>query len=414
MSATAIDSFQSRVKNAINGKYRPIMHRSVQSLVLYEADRCLKDRYSCLKPFQQKFALLATASDLLETFDFLDDAARQEIMNAGKDALKPVQAWRRMKSITKELDGNFLPKAKVLLEDEGNQGKSHDEICEMLLQRSYEESSETTKPRRPPMWEYNHLHMFVVYRVYYRGLALNSDLPAATPPKVVDVPDKKPAGFRKAPFTATLSKMTLAPGKKGKNNANMSDEQRKMFKELKLRIDEFLATFEGEIPEDELNKRKRVLYAKLRLGRLAGGAKNKKQKQQERKKNAQDTGVVTEPPTTDEDCENVGPNETKKQERKAMREARRGEAVKPETVDAEAKKQQRKANREARRGAAKKQQKVKEEQEENNLTVAGEEAVINSPTTDEDWGKKWAKLERAKKQQRKANREARRGGAKKQ
>lgn len=98
----------------------------------------LKDRYSSLKPFHQKYALLATATDLLETFDFLDESDKEEVMmfqgNARKGALGPVLAWRRMKSITKDLDQTFLPKAKVLLEDEVDHEKSHDEICEMLLQ----------------------------------------------------------------------------------------------------------------------------------------------------------------------------------------------------------------------------------------------------------------------------------------
>ena len=101
----------------------------------------LKDRYSSLKPFHRKYALLATAIDLLETLDFLNDSARHDIMlrdNASKEQLAPVQAWRRMKLINKEIDENILPKAKELLEeDEGNQGKSHGAMCEMLLQIMY-------------------------------------------------------------------------------------------------------------------------------------------------------------------------------------------------------------------------------------------------------------------------------------
>ena len=98
----------------------------------------LKDRYSSFrKPFQQKYALLATAIDLLKTLDFLDDSARQEIMFAGKEPLAPHQAWRRKGLITKEMNQTFLPKAKELMGDEDNQERSHDEICEMLLQSMY-------------------------------------------------------------------------------------------------------------------------------------------------------------------------------------------------------------------------------------------------------------------------------------
>ena len=98
----------------------------------------LQDRYSSLqKPFQRKHALLATAIDLLKTLDFLDDSARQEIMFAGKEPLAPPQAWRRKELIVKEIKKTFLPKAKQLLGDESNQGKGHEEICEMLVQSMY-------------------------------------------------------------------------------------------------------------------------------------------------------------------------------------------------------------------------------------------------------------------------------------
>ena len=46
-------------------------------------------------------------------------------------------AWRRMKLITREVNQTILPKAKELLQDEDNREKSHDEICEMLLQSMY-------------------------------------------------------------------------------------------------------------------------------------------------------------------------------------------------------------------------------------------------------------------------------------
>lgn len=47
--------------------------------------------------------------------------------------------------------------------------------------------------------------MFVVYRVYFRGMALDTNLFPPTPTRVIDVPDKK---------TADL-------GNKGENNAEV-------------------------------------------------------------------------------------------------------------------------------------------------------------------------------------------------
>ena len=66
---------------------------------------------------------------------------------------------------------------------------------------------------------------------------------------------------------------------------------------------------------------------------------------------------------------------------------------------------------EARRGGAKKQQK-KSEWDENMAKVEGQDTATKPPTTDEGWEKKWARLERAKKQQKRAIRQAKRGGAK--
>lgn len=100
----------------------------------------LKSRYPNLRPFQKKFALHATTIDLLNSLDFLNDYHRQEIMfrtNASKEQLPPDLAWKRMKLITREVNQTILPKAKALIEQDNNSEKSHDEICDMLLQSMY-------------------------------------------------------------------------------------------------------------------------------------------------------------------------------------------------------------------------------------------------------------------------------------
>ena len=182
--------------------------------------------------------------------------------------------------------------------------------------------------------------MFTIYCVYFHGLALDLDLFHPTSPSVVDVPDEKPADFSGA-VKASLFEMALAlgnkgennaevastPGNKDKNNAQVSIEQRKMLKELKQNIELFLNTFKGSvIPDKELNQRKRLLFTQLRIGKLNGGAKDKKQQQEEEKEAkfaGADTGEVTEPPTTDNDWENVGTIDATKQQNKVRREARR-------------------------------------------------------------------------------------------
>lgn len=48
------DTFVSRVYLAIGRRYSVSMRRSVQTVVLYEANRCLSNHYGHLKPFQRK------------------------------------------------------------------------------------------------------------------------------------------------------------------------------------------------------------------------------------------------------------------------------------------------------------------------------------------------------------------------
>lgn len=256
------DSFQVRVKAAFKGIYQPSMRRSLQSVALFEADRCLEFRYPQLRPFQKKWAVFATAVELLKSLDFLNYYQRCEIMfrtNASKEPLAPDLAWRRMKIITREINSTILPKAKELLENEDNKDKSHDEICDMILQSMYEENNKDSKPR-PPQWEFNHNNVFSVYRIYYRGLVADPKMYAATPPKVVQVPMRKPTAGQAPNIVGGLGEgasLSLA------NMDVLSDEERRaMLKEVKDHT-ELLRDFEGVIPDEELLQRKRALYAAL-------------------------------------------------------------------------------------------------------------------------------------------------------
>ena len=57
--------------------------------------------------------------------------------NASKEQMPPDLAWKRMKLITREMNQTILPKAKALIEQDDNSEKTHDEICDMLLQSMY-------------------------------------------------------------------------------------------------------------------------------------------------------------------------------------------------------------------------------------------------------------------------------------
>eukprot|EP00585_Thalassiosira_rotula_P007443 CAMPEP_0196139714 /NCGR_PEP_ID=MMETSP0910-20130528/6886_1 /TAXON_ID=49265 /ORGANISM="Thalassiosira rotula, Strain GSO102" /LENGTH=383 /DNA_ID=CAMNT_0041400471 /DNA_START=446 /DNA_END=1597 /DNA_ORIENTATION=+ len=262
----APDSFQVRVTAAVKGHYQTSMRRSLQSVALYEADRCLKNRYSQLRPFQKKYALFATAVDLLSTLDFLNEYHRQEIMfrtNASKEPLAPDLAWRRMKLITREINQTILPKAKALLEDDANKEKSHDVICEILLQNMFEENSEKNSKPYPSMWEFNHNNVFSVYRIYFRGVTLDPNIFPARLLRMVPVPLKKPDTFRMAHDASSLALANLTINASGRNNFDVSeDDRRAMLKEVKDHT-ELLKSFEGIVPDEEIAKRKRALYAAL-------------------------------------------------------------------------------------------------------------------------------------------------------
>ncbi|KAL3821684.1 hypothetical protein ACHAXA_003242, partial [Cyclostephanos tholiformis] len=283
---------------AVNGRYHSSMRRSLQSVALYEANRCLLNRYTKLRPFQRKWALLATAVDLLKTLDFLNDYQRQEIMfrtNSSKEPLAPDLAWRRMKLITREIGQTILPQAEELIKN--NKDKSHDEICALLLQKQFDDSKESSKTvvqdgslvschefPKPysPMWEYNHNNVFSVYRIYYRGTSLDPEIFPPVAPREVLVPMKKtdppPAAVAGG---SGVSAPSLPPAglavkvEKAKSVELTDEERRALLKEVKDHT-ELLREFVGVVPDDELAERKRALYAALPPVPPPNGKKQKK------------------------------------------------------------------------------------------------------------------------------------------
>ena len=133
---TLRNSFPERLQKALRGAYTPNMRRSVQTCVLFEADRCLNMQYKRLKPFQRKVALHDTASDIVETLAFIPPHYRIEIMyrtNTKKELLTPVLSWRRMKTIDRDIKNAIIPKINEL----NAPGKTHEQICNIYLQQEY-------------------------------------------------------------------------------------------------------------------------------------------------------------------------------------------------------------------------------------------------------------------------------------
>ena len=68
------------------------------------------------------------------------------------------------------------------------------------------------------MWEYRCKRMFIVYRVYFRGIAVDPSIFPATPPRVVDVPTEKPPNFHQGPLKVVGVEDSLL------NRASLFDE----------------------------------------------------------------------------------------------------------------------------------------------------------------------------------------------
>jgi hypothetical protein len=141
------------------------------------------------------------------------------------------------------------------------------------------------------MWEYNHNNVFSVYRIYYRGIAVDPNIFPPVAPREVEVPTKKtdpapapaPAAVAVAVAGAGVSAPSLPPAglavksDKVKSVELTNEERRALLKEVKDHT-ELLREFVGVVPDDELAERKRALYAALPPLPPPDGKKQKKAK----------------------------------------------------------------------------------------------------------------------------------------
>jgi len=283
----------------MQGQYSPNQRRSVQTVVLYEADRCLKSRYKNLRPFQRKIALYDCAADLVNTLDWIPGGHKNEVMfrtATGKKPLSPDLAWRRMKLIDREIAKTIIPGVKPLM----GPGKTHQEACDDYIQAQFnlslqskggvddgDDNDEKETPV-PDQWEYSHMSNFLAYRFYYDGDAIATDLPPPIDPNPSRVvPNKKPSTYPPPPlvpgsfpplpgaiavnsdgnvsdemqaYAGQLASSSLA----GKTRGGQLDDatRRAMLKEVKDHLD-VIKQLEGIMPKAEAEQRKRALYAAM-------------------------------------------------------------------------------------------------------------------------------------------------------
>lgn len=192
-------TFPARLqKSLFDQPYNNSMRRSVQTAILYEANRCHQESYNSMKPFQRKIALFETCKDILSTLTFIPVYHRIEVLfrtATGKTPLTPELAWRRMKLIDREIGQQILPKFSELWNRYGSD-RSHDYVCDQFLQQEFEVSKggQTPGKKYGSNWEFTHSNIFLTFRMYYLGPMINPLVPQAVDPNPKrEIPTVKPA-----------------------------------------------------------------------------------------------------------------------------------------------------------------------------------------------------------------------------
>jgi len=298
-------TFQARIEAELGPRgYENCMRRSVQSVVLYEAHRCVSPQLTSLRPFQRKLAFFDQANALLESLTFMHAHQKSEVMwrtATSKEIMQPDVAWKRRTLIERELS-----KLREKIKDHMDKSKNHNVACDAMAQVMYESFTKSENVqvdnhvKTPPLnWEHAHNNVLLTFRMYFRGADLDPSFPPARPPKEIVVPAEKPrlgsgqayfitvpgkidrsadlkleppakypidvAGKGEAEPDAGEASINLAPvvGVVGRDEVKDPDEdRRKALAEVREHL-ELLKEFEGVISDDDIKKRKRDLFLAL-------------------------------------------------------------------------------------------------------------------------------------------------------
>lgn len=138
-----MSTFSDRLRNAIGpGGYDNALRRSMQSVALFEAKRVLAqmeaqrtaENLASLRAFQRKHVHWEVAKAVLETTD-LQPQQRAEIMwrtGTSKEPLGPETAWKRCKTIDKELK-TLADSIRPLQAG----GRSHEEAIDEFVRQAF-------------------------------------------------------------------------------------------------------------------------------------------------------------------------------------------------------------------------------------------------------------------------------------
>jgi hypothetical protein len=133
--STTTGTWEAIVTNGCGPQgYENCMRRSLQTIVLYEANRCISSALPTLRPFQRKLAYIDMANALVDSLSCLMAHQKAEVLwrtGTSKEPMNPETAWKRRKLLNKELD-NIKDAVTPLLT-----GRSHDEAIDAYIQLQF-------------------------------------------------------------------------------------------------------------------------------------------------------------------------------------------------------------------------------------------------------------------------------------
>ena len=125
--------WQERLKRIIGPTgYQPYMRRSMQTIVLYEAKRCIAPRVSRLRPFQKRALLLSIVYSVLREIDFMTSSDKEAVLwktQRSREQLDDVTAWKRCKIIQRDLNKLLLEIPQYTVP-----GRPHGIAVDMMVQ----------------------------------------------------------------------------------------------------------------------------------------------------------------------------------------------------------------------------------------------------------------------------------------
>ncbi|GFH49525.1 hypothetical protein CTEN210_06001 [Chaetoceros tenuissimus] len=291
----------SNLLKSIVGSYSFNKRRAIQCAVLFEANRTLESK-NILRPKYETQGdnLLSMAKAVIESCPWIPNESRDEILYRTMTKCMPLNP----EVARKRLKENILNIKRVIIPAMHQWGykddMSHEENCKAYLQDSYEKKYDTAN-RYTSEWEYKVDFTFLTYRIFYNKDSENTSIPvvnytvthteaAVTP--TVRRPVPAPATTTTTTATRPVAAVAVArhpasaprtPVRNSQANTDMRDEdieallsgnrrsrvddenlqsrkRRALVEEISGQMD-LLKKFEGIVPADELNERRRKLYS---------------------------------------------------------------------------------------------------------------------------------------------------------